>query len=57
MPEANPAPAPHMGLIHAFGTDVEYTCIREKIGCSEDEGPGGIVVKLLEVVGSSCVAC
>ena len=50
MPEANPAPAPHIGLIHAFGICVECICNLERNVLSG--GGEGIVLKLLEVVGS-----
>jgi hypothetical protein len=57
MPDARPAPAPQIGLIHAFGSDVEYICIL----ClkAESEGAVGMVLKLVEVDGSSrrSVAC
>lgn len=51
MPDAKPAPAPHMGLIHAFGIDVECICnlaTRVLLG-----GLVGIVLWFVEVDGSS----
>lgn len=51
MPDAKPAPAPHMGLIHAFGICVDCICIREIM---ESLGPvGGIVLRFVEVDGLS----
>jgi hypothetical protein len=51
MPEARPAPAPQIGLIHAFGSDVEYICNLWTKGESEDGV--GMVLKLVEMDGSS----
>lgn len=53
MPEASPAPAPQIGLIHAFGICVDRICILE----TKDESGGGegIVLKLLAVEGSAVV--
>ena len=53
MPEANPAPAPHMGLIHAFGICVEDACNLRSIGESEGPAGEGMVLKLRNVDGSS----
>ena len=51
MPDANPAPAPQIGAMYAFGTCVEYTWSREMKEVSD--GPEGIVLKLRRIGGES----
>ena len=55
-PEAKPAPAPQIGLIHAFGTCVECICILVRRGESDVPDGEGIVLKLRRFDGSSRVA-
>jgi hypothetical protein len=51
MPEAKPAPAPQMGLTHAFGICVE--CIWNRVMKESLEGVEDMVAAFLEEVESS----